>query len=92
VFSVGADQRLYNEDPRLAEIELREILETAVEDDKNRIRLEKERLHVCCSYSETGILVIPMFKSVARIRLMKIENLSMCVTVNCKVCRLATVL
>jgi hypothetical protein len=31
VFSVGAAPRLYNEDPRAAEIELRESLETAVE-------------------------------------------------------------
>jgi hypothetical protein len=33
VFSVGADPRLYNEDLRPAEIELRESLETAVEND-----------------------------------------------------------
>jgi hypothetical protein len=33
VFSVGADPRLYNEDPRPAEIESRESLETTVEDD-----------------------------------------------------------
>jgi hypothetical protein len=33
VFSVGADPRLYNEDPRPAEIKLRESLETAIEDD-----------------------------------------------------------
>jgi hypothetical protein len=34
VFSVEADPRLYNEDPRLAEIEeLSQSLETAVEDD-----------------------------------------------------------
>jgi hypothetical protein len=33
VFSVGADPRLYNEEPSLAEIELRESLEAAVEDD-----------------------------------------------------------
>jgi hypothetical protein len=31
VFSVGAAPRLYNEDSRPAEIELRESLETAVE-------------------------------------------------------------
>jgi hypothetical protein len=33
VFSVGSAPRLYNEDPRPAEIELRDPLETAVEDD-----------------------------------------------------------
>jgi hypothetical protein len=33
VFSVGAEGRLYNEDPKPAEIELRESLKTAVEDD-----------------------------------------------------------
>jgi hypothetical protein len=31
VFSIESDLRLYNEDPRPAEIELRESLETAVE-------------------------------------------------------------
>jgi hypothetical protein len=33
VFSVGSDLRLYKEDPKPAESELRESLETAVEDD-----------------------------------------------------------
>jgi hypothetical protein len=33
VFSVGSIPKLYNEDPRLAEIELRESLESAVEND-----------------------------------------------------------
>jgi hypothetical protein len=33
VFSVVSDPRLYNEDPRPAELELRESLETEVEDD-----------------------------------------------------------
>jgi hypothetical protein len=33
LFSVGADPRLYNEDPRPADIELRESLEMVVEDD-----------------------------------------------------------
>jgi hypothetical protein len=32
VFSVGVDPRLHNENPRPAEIELRESLETAVAD------------------------------------------------------------
>jgi hypothetical protein len=33
VFSVGSSPRLHNEDPRPAEIELRESLEMAAEDD-----------------------------------------------------------
>jgi hypothetical protein len=33
VFFVRSDPRLYNEEPRPAETELREALETAVEDD-----------------------------------------------------------
>jgi hypothetical protein len=33
VFSVGSAPRLYNEDPRLAEMKLRESFETAVDDD-----------------------------------------------------------
>jgi hypothetical protein len=33
VFSVGSDPRLYDEDPRPAEVEFRESLESAVEDD-----------------------------------------------------------
>jgi hypothetical protein len=33
VFSVGSSPRLYDEDPKPAEIKLRKSLETAVEDD-----------------------------------------------------------
>jgi hypothetical protein len=33
VFSVGSDPRLYKEDPRPAEFELKEPLETTVKDD-----------------------------------------------------------
>jgi hypothetical protein len=56
VFSVGAAPRLYNEDLRKPELELREILELAVlriieKNWQERIRLCREDFIVCCSYS-----------------------------------------
>jgi hypothetical protein len=50
----------------------------------------KRRLHVCCSYSVTGIITV--LKSVARIRLVQTEDTSVRVTVNRKVCRSAIAL
>jgi hypothetical protein len=61
VFSVGSVPRIYNEGPRPAEM-------TAVEDDWEEMETKElgceKRLHVCCSYSETGIITV--LKSVAQ--------------------------
>jgi hypothetical protein len=42
---------------------------------------------VCCSYNEIGIITV--LKSVARLRLVKAENSTVCITVNSEVCRSA---
>jgi hypothetical protein len=81
VFSVESAPRLYNGDPRPAEWELRESLETAVEDDWEEMPMSsvevqeygcEKNLHVCRSYSQTGIITV--LKSVTRIRLVKSEK------------------
>jgi hypothetical protein len=59
VFSVRAAPRLYNEDLRQLDLELREspvlavgtIIEKKWQKKKNGIRLCKEDFTVCCSYS-----------------------------------------
>jgi hypothetical protein len=56
--------------------------------ERNELGLQR-RLHVCCSYSETGITTV--LKSVARTRLVKTED-TRCVPINCEVCRSAIAL
>jgi hypothetical protein len=60
---------------------------------KKRVSCQREaakrRLYMCCSYSKTDIITV--FKSVARIRLVKIEK-TYRVPVTCKVWRSVLVL
>jgi hypothetical protein len=69
VFSVRADQRLYNEDCRPARIRTESV-------SGDGSRMIEKRCH----------------KSVARIRLVKTENTTVCVTVLYKVWKSATAL
>jgi hypothetical protein len=71
----GFSPKLYNEDQSSAELELRQSLNTAVESDSEEMARKE-----LGSDSET-------YKSVARIRLLKTNSTSVCVTVNSKVCR-----
>jgi hypothetical protein len=49
-----------------------------------RKEMGSERKYFLCA-AVTGIITV--LKSVARIRLVTTENTSVCVTVNCKLCR-----
>jgi hypothetical protein len=64
---------LYNEDPRLAEIELRESLETADVDDWEEMAVSSAETWKSACEEKTLRVVITMLKSVARIRLVKTE-------------------
>jgi hypothetical protein len=79
VVSVGAATRLYNRElTQAARIRIERVSGAGSwqNNGKKGIRLRKEDFIVCCSYSETGITTV--LKSVARIRLVKTESLSMC--------------
>jgi hypothetical protein len=59
VFSVGAVPRLYNEDLRQLELELRESPELAVGRIMERKELGVIDFLVCCGYSETLMNPLP---------------------------------
>jgi hypothetical protein len=65
VFSVGSIPRLYNEDPRPAELMIEESRESvegwqfSCEEKSCKSGIVKRRLYVCYSYSETVINPLP---------------------------------
>jgi hypothetical protein len=64
VFSVGSAPRVYNEDPRPAEIMIKGVpwdgsRRWLSRDGKKGIRMWKRRLHVCCNDSDTVIYPSP---------------------------------
>jgi hypothetical protein len=79
VFSVGANTRLYKEDPRSAEIELRETLETEVKDDSEENATNSVEIWKSACEEKTLRVIITVRKSVTTIRLVKTEKSIVCV-------------